>query len=85
MSPLKESLVNIRSGSPFRKQPLLRLEEEDELVRSLREQISLEKEIENAKISLAQRSDFNLFDAFRIFDVDAKGYINYSDLKDGLN
>ncbi len=69
----------------MRKQPLLRLEEEDELVRSLREQISLEKEIENAKISLAQRADFNLFDAFRIFDVDAKGYITYIDLKDGLN
>jgi hypothetical protein len=43
----------LRGRSPARKQPLLRLEDEDELVRSLREQISLEKEIENAKISLA--------------------------------
>jgi hypothetical protein len=31
----------------------LRLEEEDELVRALREQISLEKELENAKVTLA--------------------------------
>jgi hypothetical protein len=31
----------------------LRLEEEDELVRALREQISLEKELENAKVNLA--------------------------------
>jgi Ca2+-binding EF-hand superfamily protein len=84
ISPLKESLAVIR-GSPVRKQPLLRLEDEDELVRSLREQISLEKEIENAKISLVQRPDFNLFDAFRIFDIDAKGYINFIDLKEGLN
>ena len=84
MSPLKESLNNIRR-SPVRAQPLLRVEEEDELVRSLREQISLEKEIENAKISLAQRPDFNLFDAFRILDADAKGYITYTDLKEGLN
>lgn len=53
MSPLKESLTStLRASSPMRKQPLLRLEEEDELVRALREQISLEKELENAKISL---------------------------------
>lgn len=86
MSPLKESLTaTLRASSPVRKQPLLRLEEEDELVRALREQISLEKEIENAKISLAQRHDFNLYDAFRIFDIDARGYITYTDLKAGLN
>ena len=85
LSPLKETLEAYKPRSPVKKQPLLRLEEEDELVRSLREQISLEKEIENAKISLAQRPDFNLFDAFRIFDVDAKGYITYTDLKEGLN
>lgn len=63
----------------------MRLEEEDELVRALREQISLEKELENAKISLAQRADFNLYDAFRIFDIDARGYISYTDIKQGLN
>ena len=43
-SPMRESL------SPVRKQPLLRLEDEDELVRALREYISLEKELEQAKI-----------------------------------
>lgn len=53
MSPLKESSILLRSSSPSRKQPVLRLEEEDELVRALRETISLEKELENAKISLA--------------------------------
>jgi hypothetical protein len=63
----------------------LRLEDEDELVRSLREQIQIEKELENAKISLATRPDFNLYDAFRIFDVDAKGYVSYTDLKAGLS
>ena len=50
MSPLKDS--QSRTSSPVRKQLPLRLEEEDELVRALREQISLEKELENAKISL---------------------------------
>jgi hypothetical protein len=87
MSPLKESMLTstLRASSPIRKQPLLRLEEEDELVRAMREQISLEKQLEDAKISLVQRPDFNLYDAFRVFDIDAKGYITYSDLKNGLN
>lgn len=86
MSPLKESQASIlRASSPIRKQPLLRLEEEDELVRALREQISLEKELENAKINLVQRHDFNNYDAFRIFDLNANGYISYSELKSGLN
>ena len=31
------------------------------------------------------RGDFNLFDAFRIFDMDSKGWITLADLKDGLN
>jgi len=41
--------------------------------------------LENAKISLVNRADFNLFDAFRVFDVDSRGYITVTDLKDGLN
>jgi Ca2+-binding EF-hand superfamily protein len=77
--------LNSRGASPNRKQPVLRLEEEEELVRALREQISLEKDLENAKISLISRPDFNLFDAFRIFDIDSRGYITLSDLKAGLN
>ena len=50
VSPLKESML--RSSSPSRRQPPLRLADEDELVRALREQISLERELENAKIAL---------------------------------
>ena len=45
MSPFKDTSI-LRASSPVRKQPLLRLEDEDELVRNLREQISLEKELE---------------------------------------
>jgi len=52
MSPVKESSSFMRASSPMRKQPPLRLEEEDELVKALREQISLERELENAKIAL---------------------------------
>ena len=48
--------------------PLLPTADEDELIQSLREQCSLEREIESGKISLANKCDFNLFDAFNIFD-----------------
>jgi hypothetical protein len=47
---MRESML--RSSSPSRRQPALRPSDEDELVRALREQISLERELENAKIAL---------------------------------
>jgi len=64
---------------------VLPLAEEDELVRALREQISFERELENAKTALIHKPDFNLFDAFRIFDFDSRGYATISDFKYGLN
>jgi len=51
MSGLKESVTDFRHSSPMRRSTLP-LDVEDELVRSLREQISLERELENAKINL---------------------------------
>ena len=72
--------------SPGRKtQPTLRLGEEDELIRTFREYIGLERELENAKIQAASRPDFNVFDAFRIFDVESKGWVSITDLRVGLN
>lgn len=40
--------------------------------------------MEQAKINLAQRADFNLFDAFKIFDTHSAGYIFLGELKQGL-
>jgi Ca2+-binding EF-hand superfamily protein len=34
---------------------------------------------------LVQKPDFNLFDAFRIFDIDSRGWISQTDVKYGLN
>lgn len=34
---------------------------------------------------MIQAPDFNVFDAFRIFDVDSRGWISLTDLKVGLN
>jgi len=59
--------------------------EEDHLAQALREQVELDKELENARNKLALQEDFNLFDAFRCFDLTEKGYVTKYELKDGLN
>lgn len=40
--------------------------------------------MERAKIDLAIRSDFNLDDAFKMFDTVGRGYITVFELEDGL-
>jgi Ca2+-binding EF-hand superfamily protein len=70
--------------SPSRK-PILRLNDEDELVHALKELCNLEQELESGKINLAHKSDFNLFDAFNIFDVPRYGSISVHELQSGLN
>jgi hypothetical protein len=85
-SALKQSDFEPRRSSPFRRggSPL-RLSDEDQLVDSLKQQIAIERELEQAKQYLVDRADFNLFDAFRIFDFDNRGFITKVDLKLGLN
>jgi Ca2+-binding EF-hand superfamily protein len=70
--------------SPARK-PILNIREEDELVTSLRDFIQLERELESNKVSLALKTDFNLTDAFKIFDQRYLGNITVHDLRDGLS
>lgn len=64
--------------------PILSLPDEDHLVNALLELLSLEKELEQGKVNLAQRPDFNMIDAFSIFDPCKRGSISSSELKDGL-
>ena len=70
--------------SPSRK-PILRVYDEDELVHGLKDICNGEQELENAKIALAQKHDFNLRDAFEIFDVPRYGAIDAYQLRSGLN
>lgn len=72
-----------RYTSPSRK-PVLNLRDEDELVNGLRDLIRSENDIEGEKISLALKSDFNLTDAFKIFDVNYCGHICATELREGL-
>lgn len=65
--------------------PILPLYQEDELVHSLKEQCNLEQEIEAAKINLGNRTDFNIVDAFSVFDVPRYGQVDVHQLQAGLN
>ena len=64
---------------PSRK-PTLRPYAEDDLIRNLKEQCSLEAEIETNKIRMGQNYDFNLRDAFEIFDTNRNGSISTYEL-----
>lgn len=59
--------------------------EELHLVRALKKQIDLEKEVEDARQNLALKSDFNLLDAFRFIDRKARGFISRIELEIALN
>lgn len=52
---------------------------------SLREIITLERELETSKVALTNKPDMNLHDAFRIFDVDYRGSITAADIREGLS
>jgi Ca2+-binding EF-hand superfamily protein len=47
--------------------------------------IRIENEVESQKTSLALKSDFNLTDAFKIFDRDYRGTVTSYELRDGLS
>lgn len=59
--------------------------EEDQLVSSLREMCNLERELEAAKVALTLKADFNLYDAFQIFDPRRSGIIGVHDVREGLS
>ena len=42
----------------------MRQDDEEELIRFFKEQIQMERDLEEWKIKLAQQPDFNLMDAF---------------------
>lgn len=83
-SPCKVHNDTFHRMSPARK-PILNIREEDELVTSLRDFIQLERELESNKVSLALKSDFNMTDAFKIFDQRYLGNVTVHDLRDGLS
>ena len=53
--------------------------ETENLIRELKEIIYAERQGESSKIELALKSDFNLLDCFRLFDVQSRGSFNLTD------
>ena len=51
----------------------------------LKKLMDVESNIENAKADLTNNPDFNVEDAFKLFDKNDKAYITEEDLKNGLN
>jgi len=72
------------SSSSLNKVNMLSYEEEA-FLGYLRDVIEYESELERIKNELSLKSDFNMEDAFCIFELDGRGYISDLDLKYGLN
>jgi Ca2+-binding EF-hand superfamily protein len=71
--------------SPSRRFPSpMRVDDESELVRGFKEQISLENELEDAKNRLALQPDFNLPDAFDLLDRHMFASLSSTELSDSL-
>lgn len=59
----------------------LKESEEEQLAKALKIQMELDTDIECLKNDLALKSDFNLLDIFRIFDIREQGYITIGDFE----
>jgi len=59
--------------------------EEETFLAYLKDLIEIENIQERAKCDLILRSDFNIDDAFRIFELDGRGFLTELDLKYGLH
>ena len=87
-SPMRVSPVRyvpVPEPLPYATKPVLDLHTEDTLVHALRDIIQQERELESTKVTLALKHDFNLHDAFHIFDNCHSGSVGVHDLRDGLS
>lgn len=69
---------------PIKPSKLMMPYEEDEIARAFKEFISIDKDIEGQKCLLALKSDFNLEDSYKMFDIENKGNFNLRELEEGF-
>ena len=60
-------------------------EEKQKLINYFTKVMNIEGNIERDKTILALKPDFNVEDAFRIFEIDGRGYLTDEDIVNGLN
>ena len=70
--------------NPVRGNPRCNRMELEEFVKSIKDIIFAEREVESAKIELALKSDFNIVDAFNQVDRSRSGELSMEDLREGL-
>jgi Ca2+-binding EF-hand superfamily protein len=58
--------------------------EKEIFVNALIDIVNLEKDLEDIKIELSIKEDFNLIDAFGLLDPHAKGYVSPTELRECL-
>jgi hypothetical protein len=83
--PVRRSMGTSPSRHTPARKPILHMPEEDQFISCLKEMCNLEQEMEQAKTSLVNRSDYNLPDAFSIFDPSRRGVIGVNDIREGLS
>eukprot|EP00826_Nyctotherus_ovalis_P059091 TRINITY_DN8189_c0_g1_i13.p1 TRINITY_DN8189_c0_g1~~TRINITY_DN8189_c0_g1_i13.p1 ORF type:complete len:407 (+),score=82.48 TRINITY_DN8189_c0_g1_i13:72-1292(+) len=76
--PVITKLEYGRAMSPTKQREL-----STELSLAMEEQLGYERRFEKAKQELATRFDFNLMDAFRVFDWTDRGYVTMGEFYDG--
>ena len=82
---LSTNMRTYNSPSRLRNQNSYDNYEERQFNDFLRKLMQVEGQIESAKISLALNPDFNCEDAFRLFELNGRGFLDENDLKCGLN
>lgn len=83
-SPLRKSVQFSQVSQVSRAESPVRKLNEREIVMMLKKQIDLIKGLEAQKADLAFRRDFNLMNAFGIFDADRSGSVTKSQFQSGL-
>ena len=85
LSSMSTNIRTYNSPSKLRNQNNYNNYEEKQFNDFLRKLMQVEGAIESAKINLALKPDFNCEDAFRIFELNGRGFLDENDLKCGLN
>ena len=78
----------VRRTSPLRTDPNMNNGydiEKKKFVEFFRAMMKYESQIERMKLDLSTKSDFNVEDAFRVFELNGRGFLTTEDLEYGLN